>query len=90
MSEATAGSDDAYSQGLLRSIRAKLLARGGSEEEAIQIARDAVAIDVRADGTLGSRVVLYDLASRKGSPSERPGRKLSWAKLGRRAEGSGG
>jgi class 3 adenylate cyclase/tetratricopeptide (TPR) repeat protein len=49
LSEETAGSEDAYSQGLLRSIRAKLLARGGSADVAIQTARDAVAILERTD-----------------------------------------
>ncbi len=44
MGEETAGSDDAYSQGLLRSVRAKSLARRGQVEEAERLAREAVAV----------------------------------------------
>jgi class 3 adenylate cyclase/tetratricopeptide (TPR) repeat protein len=44
MSEETAGSDDAYSQSLLRSVRAKGLVRAGKDDEARQLARSAVAI----------------------------------------------
>jgi predicted ATPase/class 3 adenylate cyclase len=42
--EETAGSDDAYSQGLLRSVRAKILACEGHAEEAVRIGREAVSI----------------------------------------------
>lgn len=44
LGEETAGSDDAYSQGLLRCVRAKILARTGQPEEAVRVARQAVAI----------------------------------------------
>ena len=44
LGEETAGSDDAYSQGLLRCVRAKVLAREGRAEEAVGLAREAVAI----------------------------------------------
>jgi class 3 adenylate cyclase/tetratricopeptide (TPR) repeat protein len=45
LGEETAGSDDAYSQGLLRCVKAKILARkDGASPEAIRLARDAVAI----------------------------------------------
>jgi tetratricopeptide (TPR) repeat protein len=44
LGEETAGSDDAYSQGLLRSVRAKILAREGRAEEAVGLAREAVEI----------------------------------------------
>jgi class 3 adenylate cyclase/tetratricopeptide (TPR) repeat protein len=44
MTEETAGSEDAYSQSLLRSIRAKVLARQGRLEDAEQLGREAVSI----------------------------------------------
>jgi tetratricopeptide (TPR) repeat protein len=44
MGEETAGSDDAYSQGLLRSVRAKSLARRAQVEDAERLAREAVAV----------------------------------------------
>jgi class 3 adenylate cyclase/tetratricopeptide (TPR) repeat protein len=44
LGEESAGSDDAYSQGVLRSVRAKILAHEGHAEEAVRIAREAVAI----------------------------------------------
>src|SRR5262245_44932576 len=44
LGENTAGSDDAYSQGLLRSVRAKILAREGQLDQAVDVARQAVAI----------------------------------------------
>ncbi len=44
LGEATAGSDDAYSQSLLRGVRAKILARAGGVEDAVRLAREAVAI----------------------------------------------
>jgi tetratricopeptide (TPR) repeat protein len=44
MTEETAGSEDIYSQALLRGIRAKLLARRGEAEEAERLGREAVAI----------------------------------------------
>ena len=43
MCEGTAGSEDAYSQSLLRSVRAKLLARQGKAAEAERLGREAVA-----------------------------------------------
>ena len=43
-SEEAAGIDDAYAQGLLRSIRARVLSRRGEAERAVELARDAVAI----------------------------------------------
>jgi tetratricopeptide (TPR) repeat protein len=42
--EETAGSEDAYSQALLRSVRAKTLARRGRSDEAEPLAREAVAL----------------------------------------------
>jgi class 3 adenylate cyclase/tetratricopeptide (TPR) repeat protein len=42
--EETAGSEDVYSQALLRGIRAKLLARRGEAEAAEELGREAVAI----------------------------------------------
>jgi class 3 adenylate cyclase/tetratricopeptide (TPR) repeat protein len=47
-SEASAGAADAYSHSLLRSVRAKALARGGEHGDAARLAREAV---VLADGT---------------------------------------
>ena len=44
LGEGTAGSDDVYSQGLLRCVRAKILARAGDADGAVRIAREAVAI----------------------------------------------
>ena len=44
LGEETAGSDDAYSQGLLRCVRAKILAQEGNVEDAVRLAREAVAI----------------------------------------------
>jgi ATP/maltotriose-dependent transcriptional regulator MalT len=41
-SEQAAGAEDAYSQALLRSVRAKVQARAGRLEDAEQLARDAV------------------------------------------------
>jgi class 3 adenylate cyclase/tetratricopeptide (TPR) repeat protein len=43
LAEETAGSEDAYSQGLLRIVRSKILARGGQTEAAVELARRAVA-----------------------------------------------
>ena len=45
----TAGSDDAYSQGLLRSVRAKILARRGEADEAERLGREAVEISEATD-----------------------------------------
>jgi hypothetical protein len=42
-SEASAGAEDAYSQALLRSVRAKVVARRGSTDTALELARDSVA-----------------------------------------------
>ncbi|MDP9256421.1 MAG: hypothetical protein M3Q31_07700, partial [Actinomycetota bacterium] len=42
-SEASAGAEDAYSQALLRSVRAKVVARRGLTDTALQLARDSVA-----------------------------------------------
>jgi tetratricopeptide (TPR) repeat protein len=42
--EETAGSEDAYSQALLRSVRAKIRARQGKADEAERLAREAVEI----------------------------------------------
>jgi class 3 adenylate cyclase/tetratricopeptide (TPR) repeat protein len=44
VSEESAGSEDTYSQSLLRSVRAKILARQGRASEAEALARQAVAI----------------------------------------------
>jgi hypothetical protein len=44
MCEETAGSEDAYSQSLLRSVRAKLLARRGEAAAAEELGRQAVAV----------------------------------------------
>ena len=44
ISEETAGSDDAYSQVLLRGVRAKILARRGEAGDASSLAAEAVAI----------------------------------------------
>jgi tetratricopeptide (TPR) repeat protein len=44
LGEDTAGSDDAYSQGLLRCVRAKILASAGQPDAAVALARQAVAI----------------------------------------------
>jgi class 3 adenylate cyclase/tetratricopeptide (TPR) repeat protein len=41
-SEQAAGAEDAYSQALLRSVRAKVQAQGGRTEDAERLARDAV------------------------------------------------
>jgi ATP/maltotriose-dependent transcriptional regulator MalT len=42
LAEQTAGSEDAYSQGLLRIVRAKILARAGQPEDAVTLARRAL------------------------------------------------
>ena len=44
VSEESAGSEDTYSQSLLRSVRAKVLAQQGKAKEAESLAREAVAI----------------------------------------------
>jgi tetratricopeptide (TPR) repeat protein len=44
-----AGSDDAYSQGLLKAVQAKIDARAGREESAEQLAREAVAAVAETD-----------------------------------------
>jgi class 3 adenylate cyclase/tetratricopeptide (TPR) repeat protein len=44
-----AGSDDIYSQSLLRAVRAKVLARTGSADDAERLAREAVAIVAPTD-----------------------------------------
>jgi len=44
VSEETAGSEDVYSQALLRSVRARILVRRGQADEAEHLARQAVAI----------------------------------------------
>jgi class 3 adenylate cyclase/tetratricopeptide (TPR) repeat protein len=49
VSAETAGSDDAYSQGLLRSVRAKIHARRGEAEDAERSGREAVAIAETTD-----------------------------------------
>jgi ATP/maltotriose-dependent transcriptional regulator MalT len=49
MCEETAGSEDAYSQSLLRSVRAKLLARQGEAETAEELGRQAVAVTEPTD-----------------------------------------
>jgi class 3 adenylate cyclase/tetratricopeptide (TPR) repeat protein len=49
ISEASAGADDAYSQALLRSVRAKVLARRGEDAEAERLAREALALTDRTD-----------------------------------------
>jgi predicted ATPase/class 3 adenylate cyclase len=47
--EASAGAEDAYSQALLRSVRAKLLAQRGDTAQAGQLADEAVALADRTD-----------------------------------------
>jgi class 3 adenylate cyclase/tetratricopeptide (TPR) repeat protein len=47
--EETAAGDDAYSLGLARAVRAKVLARRGDGGEAGRVGRDAVAISERTD-----------------------------------------
>jgi tetratricopeptide (TPR) repeat protein len=49
VSAETAGSDDAYSQGLLRSVNAKILARRGEADEAERLGREAVEIAKATD-----------------------------------------
>jgi class 3 adenylate cyclase/tetratricopeptide (TPR) repeat protein len=49
VSAEAAGSDDAYSQGLLRSVRAKILARRDESEDAERLGREAVAIAEATD-----------------------------------------
>lgn len=44
LGEGIAGSDDTYSQGLLRCVRSKILVRAGDVEGALRMAREAVAI----------------------------------------------
>jgi class 3 adenylate cyclase/tetratricopeptide (TPR) repeat protein len=67
--EETAGSEDAYSQALLRSVRAKSLARRGRVEEAEPLAREAIALleptdflfmQAFARGSLGEVLVLAE------------------------------
>jgi class 3 adenylate cyclase/tetratricopeptide (TPR) repeat protein len=61
--EETAGSDDAYSQGLLRSVRAKILARAGRTEEAVRLGREAVAIAQPTDFSFLQAFVLEGLGA---------------------------
>jgi hypothetical protein len=49
MCDETAGSEDSYSQSLLRSVRAKLLARQGDVEAAVELGRQAVAVVESSD-----------------------------------------
>ena len=48
-SEEAAGTEDVYSQSLLRSIKAKLLARRGEAEEVERLGREAVALTEPTD-----------------------------------------
>jgi class 3 adenylate cyclase/tetratricopeptide (TPR) repeat protein len=59
--EETAGSEDAYSQSLLRSIRAKLLARRGAPQAAEELARQAVAVAEPTDFLFLQCLVLLSL-----------------------------
>jgi len=49
MGEETAGSEDAYSQSLLRSVSAKILALRGQVDEAERLGREAVGISEETD-----------------------------------------
>jgi class 3 adenylate cyclase/tetratricopeptide (TPR) repeat protein len=62
VSEETAGSDDTYSQPLLRSVRAKVLARRGRTDEAEQLVREAIAITKPTDFLFLKGTVLRSFA----------------------------
>jgi class 3 adenylate cyclase/tetratricopeptide (TPR) repeat protein len=62
LGEEAASSEDAYSQGLLQMVRAKLLARAGSTEEAVRLARRAVAAVESTDFPFLHAFVLTGLA----------------------------
>jgi tetratricopeptide (TPR) repeat protein len=62
LAEETAGSEDAYSQGLLQIVRAKILARGGHAEAAGGLARRAVAAIEGTDFPFLHAFVLTGLA----------------------------
>jgi ATP/maltotriose-dependent transcriptional regulator MalT len=60
--EALADEDDIASQTLWRSVRAKILARGGSTEEALRLAWEAVELIGRTDAYVMRAETLVDLA----------------------------
>ena len=60
-SESAAGSEDVYSQALIRAVRAKILAREDHPEDGARIAREAVGIAERTDFTFLRVFVLTTL-----------------------------
>ena len=61
-SERTAQANDVYSQIAWRSTRAKVLARKGELDEAVRLARDAVAIAETSDALIAHADAWLDLA----------------------------
>jgi predicted ATPase len=59
---ATAGEDDLECQAILRSVKAKVLARRGREQEATDLAREALTLLEPTDEIVGRVEVLFDLA----------------------------
>ncbi|HEX2272868.1 MAG TPA: adenylate/guanylate cyclase domain-containing protein [Acidimicrobiales bacterium] len=72
VSEETAGSEDAYSQGMLRGVRAKILARSGEVAEAERVGREAVAVAASTDFLFLQAITLLDLAEVLGRAGRRP------------------
>ena len=73
LGEESAGSEDAYSQGLLRIVRAKVLAAAGRNDEAVRLARAAVAAVEPTDFPFVKSFVLTGLADvlrRAGADAE--------------------
>jgi class 3 adenylate cyclase/tetratricopeptide (TPR) repeat protein len=73
ISESSAGAEDAYSQALLRSVRAKVLACRGEFEEAVRLAEESVALTERTDFVhlrWHSLMSLAEVEDRAGHPRE--------------------
>jgi ATP/maltotriose-dependent transcriptional regulator MalT len=69
----SAGSEDVYSQVLWRGVRAKVLARRGSAEEAERLARESISLVETTDflhGTWYAHVTLAEVLRRDGRPDE--------------------
>jgi ATP/maltotriose-dependent transcriptional regulator MalT len=73
ISESSAGAEDAYSQALLRSVRAKVLACRGEFEEAVRLAQESVELTERTDFVhlrWHSLMSLAEVEGRAGHPRE--------------------
>jgi class 3 adenylate cyclase/tetratricopeptide (TPR) repeat protein len=73
LSEETAADDDIESQVLWRRVRARVFARSGQEREAVDLARDAVALADRTDSPIlqaNSRLDLAEVLDAAGNEGE--------------------